>query len=64
MKLIIEIEMDNNAFTGYGRRKEVRRIFKEGVLSYLALHKEGEMRLHDINGNTVRFARVTKEKTG
>ena len=63
MKLIIEIEMDNDAFTGYGRRREVKRIFKEGLLSHLALHEEGETRLHDINGNTVGFARVTKEKT-
>ncbi|MDA4131904.1 MAG: hypothetical protein OK454_02085 [Thaumarchaeota archaeon] len=60
MKLIIEIEMDNDAFTGYGRRKEVKRIFKEEVLSHLELHKEGEMRLHDINGNTVGFAKVVK----
>ena len=67
MKLIIEIEMDNDAFTAGNARKEVHRILKEQVLGIVCadpgIRVFEETNLRDINGNTVGFARVTKEKT-
>ena len=66
MKLIIEIEMDNDAFTAGRKRQEVHRIFKEQVLGIVCADPGfltfTETSLRDINGNRVGFARVTKER--
>ncbi len=59
MKIVIEINMDNDAFAS-GKKAETKRIIKElfDNVRFSAILKNGPMPLLDINGNSVGYAKI------
>ena len=58
-KLIIELDLDNDAFQEWGGQAEIARILRN-YADNAADYGVGNRKLLDINGNTVGTATVTR----